>query len=749
MLGYYVFEAQIDGPKARKLLGIFCSTNAIAAEDIADLLGAYCDASSAPDEILLIVPAPFENQARDAVGSQWFIDHLPAVTRYLNPPAVRVAPFSARGPDTFDDEEKLVVRRGLMHLFNRHQGVLPATATHHYAKPSGKHASAFVRTGHVLVDGAEIDFVAFCCLAWAPNRLRRIYCDTGTIHSVAYALLRLFALFGDRRSTASIDSFHSYAGLRDLKLRDAEAALVLVSASTSGELVKRLLAVEPRLPAAQALTLFYLGEQAPDGPVLCDMRFDAKANPEGFEPVLSYSAEECPYCRRDSIPVTMAGEHFSPQATAVTQVIVRESDAPRWLSRFMERIHGRGVVRANFGEDDTALASRDIFFDLERVFEDRAWAGIVGLDARFQRLADSILPLSANRIICLNDSASVALALRLAEFARSLDKSLSVFSLAAIESQLDEHIQDSQATVVIASAMATGRRLLAAAQVLRHIQKNDAVSYGVGLVRTADVNVLKDVRGNLTYGQYPQEHAFFRMEEVFLPTWRPDRKTAWNVEEDVMTRLAESCPDDGSRKAVLERLAVLQRSHSKEQRGLLDDLFLTSPRDASLRLREGFAFWKFTYDVATVSQADVFITMLAVLHELRQLRHGVRALGRDVHSAKVISPRCFERFNDGAVQAALLRSAYPGELDYSGDYSLSDEMKGVLEFIFGHAKVDAGEATNEFLLALVAGQLRIDSAHLDSLVRDFADSCDWPIGRVMWDSLRAVAEAGSSRVTGA
>lgn len=144
----------------------------------------------------------------------------------------------------------------------------------------------------------------------------------------------------------------------------------------------------------------------------------------------------------------------------------------------------------------------------------------------------------------------------------------------------------------------------------------------------------------------------------------------------------------------------------------------------------------------------MFITILAVLHELRQLRHGVRPLGRDVHSAKVISPRCFERFNDGVVQAALLRAAYPGELDYSSDHSLSEEMKGVLEFIFGHARVDAGEATNDFLLALVAGQLRIDSAHLDSLVRDFADGCDWPIGRAMWDSLRAEVDAGSSRITG-
>lgn len=587
MLGYYVFEAQIDGPNARRSLGIFCSIDAISAEDIADLLRAHCDGASPPDEILLVVPAPSEGIAREAVGSQWFTDRLPSVTRHLNTPPVRIVAFSELGPETLAKDDKVVVQRGLMHLFRRHQGVLPSTSAHHFAKPSGKHASAFVRTGHVLVDGAEIDFIAFCCLAWAPSALRRIYCDTGTIHSVAYALLRLFSLFGDGRSTASIDSFHSYAGLRELKLRDAEAALVLVSASTSGELVKRLLAAEPRLPAAQALTLFYLGEQAPDGPVLCDMRFHATGNPEGFEPVVSFSPEECPYCRRASIPVLMAGEHFSPEACAVTPVIVRETDAPAWLSRFMERIHGRGIVRANFGEDDTALASRDVYFDLELVFADAEWARIAGLDARFQRLADSVLPLSTNRIICLNDSASVVLARRLAQFASGLGKGLSVSTLAEVESDLDAHIQDQHATVVIASAMATGRRLLAAAQVLRHIQKNDAVSYGVGLVRTADVNVLKDVRGNLTYGQYPQEHAFFRMEEVFLPTWRPDRKTAWNIEEDAMTRLAESCSDDESRNAVLERLATLQRSHSKEMRGLLDDLFLTSPRGARLRLRDG------------------------------------------------------------------------------------------------------------------------------------------------------------------
>jgi hypothetical protein len=179
----------------------------------------------------------------------------------------------------------------------------------------------------------------------------------------------------------------------------------------------------------------------------------------------------------------MVGEHFSPQASAVTPVLVRETDAPAWLSRFMERIYGKRVVRANFGEDDTALASRDIFFDLEVVFADANWAGIEGLNGRFQRLANSIVPLSTNRIICLNDISSAVLARRLAEFAHGSGKTLPVSTLAEVESDLDAHVQSDQATVVIASAMATGRRLLAAAQVLRHIQKNDAVSYGVGLVR--------------------------------------------------------------------------------------------------------------------------------------------------------------------------------------------------------------------------------------------------------------------------
>jgi hypothetical protein len=238
------------------------------------------------------------------------------------------------------------------------------------------------------------------------------------------------------------------------------------------------------------------------------------------------------------------------------------------------------------------------------------------------------------------------------------------------------------------------------------------------------------------------------MDEVFLPTWRPDRKTSWKIEEVVMARL-ESFAEGPARDAVSARLTVLQQSQSKEVRGLLDDLFLPSPRGANLSLRDGFAFWKFRYDASAVSQADVFVTILAVMHELRQLRQGVRPLGRDVHSAKVISPRCFERFNDGVVQAALLRAAYPGELDYSGDSSLSEEMKGVLDFIFGHAKVDAGEAANEFLLAIVAGQLRLDTAHVDLLIRQFADACDWPIGRAMWQSLRSQRELAPARTDNA
>jgi hypothetical protein len=50
-----------------------------------------------------------------------------------------------------------------------------------------------------MADGAAIDFVAFCCLPFFASReVKHVYCDTGAITPVVYALNALRNRIGEK-----------------------------------------------------------------------------------------------------------------------------------------------------------------------------------------------------------------------------------------------------------------------------------------------------------------------------------------------------------------------------------------------------------------------------------------------------------------------------------------------------------------------------------------------------------------------
>ena len=73
----------------------------------------------------------------------------------------------------------------------------------------------------------------------------------------------------------------------------------------------------------------------------------------------------------------------------------------------------------------------------------------------------------------------------------------------------------------------------------------------------------------------------------------------------------------------------------------------------------------------------------------------------------VLDPENFLRFNDGVLQASLLRAARAHELDYSAAPELSEIMREFLEKVFQNHHRSYGEAAPEFALALASGQLRL------------------------------------------
>ncbi|KEZ79083.1 putative phage-like protein [Salinisphaera hydrothermalis C41B8] len=75
----------------------------------------------------------------------------------------------------------------------------------------------------------------------------------------------------------------------------------------------------------------------------------------------------------------------------------------------------------------------------------------------------------------------------------------------------------------------------------------------------------------------------------------------------------------------------------------------------------------------------------------------------------------FDRYSDGMIQAAILRSAKPEELRYDLSEEMSSEMAAFLCLSLKHCDSHQGEAILEFLFAIATNRLTLRQKHFDAL----------------------------------
>jgi len=199
-----------------------------------------------------------------------------------------------------------------------------------------------------------------------------------------------------------------------------------------------------------------------------------------------------------------------------------------------------------------------------------------------------------------------------------------------------------------------------------------------------------------------------------MPRISSKTRTPWDVE---LKSLQDWDPDNPFCKGSLPTILVDRLKELKISTPDNTKIFLPTSSGSSLKLRQTFAFWSgIPVSTDDATQADVYWTIQAILHDLRMKAEG--GLGSAYHTT-VISPTCFDRYNDGVIQAALLRSASPLELNYSVDEVFSQKMFDVLISILEHIDEDQGEAAFEFLFAIWTGKLKLYEAHTKEILRRF------------------------------
>ena len=152
-------------------------------------------------------------------------------------------------------------------------------------------------------------------------------------------------------------------------------------------------------------------------------------------------------------------------------------------------------------------------------------------------------------------------------------------------------------------------------------------------------------------------------------------------------------------------------------------------------LRPDFAFWRFEYDERTQHAPAVLLTVAAILQNARESAtiENVHRLGTAAFQQVVLDPENFGRYNDGIIQAAILRAALPGELDYSSEAESSKYMLDLLTKVFVQSALPQGEAAADFALAYYLDRLKLTREHSKKLVEQVRDALatDTPLNKLL------------------
>jgi len=506
----------------------------------------------------------------------------------------------------------------------------------------------------------------------------------------------------------SIESHSSYGGLEGLQIRDPDRTLVLVSASTSGGLSKEL--IRKGANADLVVTLFRLGDGTVEsGQILCDLKV-GELNPDGLVPFSSFNEGDCPQCKTKSFPVRIEGDQFSLEPPTEHQLLYSKSDVPEIYTELIDRLAGTGFFKAYRSAQKREF---EIFLDVSALFPSTP-SGDEDLDAflgdirrQWNQLVLRGLPVHSVRIV----HGSYPFSRELAEAAAAVFNSHSDREVEILDSRAlrRSNATPSKATLVVAACLDDAHELMGISRDLRDVQPQGNITYIAPIFRGSSRIERDRIQSNLTFGELgATTFSLYRILDIELP--RCATANSWAMELDFLRsarrwaeRAGHEIPDEiGARIGILE---------SAPATGLTNNLFWPSFSGRPLKVRSDFTLIKTEGGKRAISQADVFVVISVWLHRLREGVQGKPRLAYRAFERAVIAPDNFQRFNDGAIQAAILRAARAYELAYAScSIEVSNSLYELLNGTLDKVGQGEGEALPEFVLAIATRRLTLDPA---------------------------------------
>lgn len=618
--------------------------------------------------------------------------------------------------------QKEILNQGLVKIFVDNGGLVESNGiSHHFVFPSGKHSSKFLRTANVLVYKSQIDFIALNTLhLFGKLDFNNIYCDTLSINVVAYSMTKYLKRFYQDKEI-NIESFKSYDGLYNSQTVFYNNSIFLISASTSGGLINYIQKNHPEISSDEICTLYYMPIDK-DSPivqerVLCNLERDEKLN-YGI-PVYDQSKpnEKCIYCANHSTPISIIGDSFNLDEPVVYPRNISASKyIPKSLKNFVEVFKHNNEsgtsLKVSYSEDSTSRKKYNLYIDYENIISDITNECFKSHKSKLDAYINQYVPASISHIVHLNDKGS----LLLSEYIKDTIKDFAKNEVTIInQSELKSDTVDDKSSgsiLLVGSCISNGKNLLYLSRFFRNYE-NIRLIYFIGINRVSDPEKYAELRTNIRYGLYGAENSSL-VEIETINCDNSSSNTPWERELDYLQSVQQEL--DVPSKFINDRIEVLRAFSDSTNRGGSEKIFYSSIDSNELEIRKNSAFFNDNKYYKNVTQSDVYFTISCVLNNMRNNKKD--GLYQTSFVKNVLDPFVFNRFNDGIIQASLLRASRNEELNYSCSKKISSDMLMLLRTFLKSVDEYQGEAILEFLYALSIGKLKLVKEHYKELIAE-------------------------------
>ena len=580
------------------------------------------------------------------------------------------------------DEKRALLVAAFNDIYKRRKGQIDAPPGTHFQKPSYKHTDGFIRSANLLVSFSEVAFLSISLFQHLKESIERVLIDTSSIAHLVDTAIIIKNKISNKNGFPIVDSFFSYSHSQEKGIEWGVRGkrLIIISASTSGHLIKEL----PKgVREEEVLTFVLCRSVAQSSNALFQ-------TPEGEKPIKSYSEVDCPLCAKGEKVVRFAGEQFLQDPPPPTIEMLFQSDQTKSQLDFLKKYasNDKDVLRSNPNESSI---QKQLYIDIKAILE--RGDDFSAFHKHFCKKIRSAVSLETSLIIHLDDNASKTMAYLVKDYAQSHNKCVDCFSKAKLQNtEIDIKIQTGN-IVVVASAITSGRQLLQVSRLLRQYSNTASIIYLVGFSKLPDKERREQLKSNLEHG----DHRLEIIEEIYVPRTMGSLKTYPEKAGEVIEEHREIL-----KSPIFAKFSAFEDDSSTEH-------FLPHKQNGNckvLKLRPKFAF----LEKENLSQADVLWVIQLVLHNWRS-KHLV-----SLYHILLLDPAVFSRFNDGIVQAAILRSAMPSELNYAINDDISQRATDIILPIIENHASDEGEAAGEFLLALATGHMKLKEINAQQVI---------------------------------